>query len=251
MMFFKDNSSITIDCFTSSSVAYEYFPVTPSIEIKPTWWETLPTNFEVNESGTLRQKSATIKKCPGIFNLLKKGFMILNPAELSMEIKNIGGEFKFSYEFVGQNSRGHIDLHDHRQYLGVFNNKYLQAKITLPWLIQEKNGVEFLLSEPTWLMKDPLEYLIPPGILDFKYQNNINVNLFFELKESRIDISPGFPLTQLIPISDKKIKIKNHLISDEEYQKKFELSQPFGWISSYKKRKELINKKSKCPFRFL
>jgi hypothetical protein len=73
--------------------------------------------------------------------------------------------------------------------------------------------------------------------------------LFIELKESRINISPGFPLPYiLIPISDKKIKIKNHLITNEEYQKKFELSQPLGWTSFHRKRKEIIDRKSKCPF---
>jgi hypothetical protein len=79
-----------------------------------------------------------------------------------MQIKDVNGELKFTYKFVGPNPRSYVDLHDHRQYLGVFDNKYLQAKITLPWLIKEKKGVEFLLSEPTWSMKDPGEYLIPP-----------------------------------------------------------------------------------------
>jgi hypothetical protein len=250
-MFFRDNSKIVLDCFTNSSVAYEYFPISNTIENLPNWWKKLDTTFEVQHFGTLRNKSATIKKCPGIFNLFNKGFVVSTPSELSLEIKEENNQYKFNYEFVGPKTNCRIDLHDHRQYMGVFNDKFLQGKITLPWLIKETSGVDFTLMEPTWMMENPDNYCIPPGVLDFKYQNNININFFVEFKSSRIDIAAGTPLAHLIPLSDKKIKLKHHLVSDEEYEKLFTLSQPFGWVSSYKQRKELINKKSRCPFNFL
>lgn len=248
-MFFKDNSTITVDCFTNSAVAYEYFPISKSTDYKPKWWNNLSSDFEVNVENTLRNKSATIKKCPGITNLFNKGLIIPSYCDLSMEVNCEESGPTFNYEFVGVNPRSKIDLHDQRQYLGVFEDKYIQAKITTPWLIKEKTGVEFLLTEPTWFLSDPNQYLVPPGVLDFKYQNNININLFLKLETQRIDIQSGVPLAQIIPLSDKKIKLNNHLVSDEEYEKLFELTQPFGWISSYKKRKKILTKKS-CPFRF-
>ena len=248
-MFFRDNSIIVIDCFTNSSIAYEYFPISKFSEYRPKWWNNIPSSFDVDVPGTLRNKSATIKKCPGITNLFNKGFVIPSHCELSMEIKDNNGQPQFNYEFVEPNSKSKIDLHDQRQYLGVFDDNYIQAKIVTPWLIKEKTGVEFLLIEPTWFMDNPNTYTIPPGILDFKFQNNVNINLFMKFKTCRVDIQPGTPLAQIIPLSDKKIKLNTHLISEEEYQKMFDLTQPFGWVSSYKKRKKIINKKT-CPFKF-
>ena len=246
---FLDKSKIVLDCFTTCVKAYQYFPVSDASEYIPEWWKNLPKTYKVDIQNTMKSEAATMKTCPGVMNFFNKGFIVPLFSELSFQIKEESGKGSFYYEFAAQDKNAYIDLHDNRQYFGAFGNNYLQAKITLPWLITEKTGVNFLLLEPTWNMENPNSYMVPPGTLDFKYQNNINVNIFMEIKDIRVDIPPGFPLAHVIPLSDKKIKIKTHLVDDNEYSKLLSSCQPFSWIGSHRKRKYLIDKKNKCPFR--
>jgi hypothetical protein len=91
-----------------------------------------------------------------------------------------------------------------------------------------------------------------PGVIDFKYQHATNVN-FVAPRGKRFQMTAGMPLAQLIPLTDKEVDLRLHMIDptkidDLRIKNSF---YPF-FTGSYKKMKKLINEKeknkSKCPF---
>lgn len=247
MIFFK-KSKIVVDTFTCSSMAYEWFPIESAQKYIPEWWKKLPSSYELKNPSTLKDTALTIKKCPGVVDLFTTGFIMPLWTDLVMVLTP--EQNMFNYEFAARSPYWFIDLNEHRQYLNAFENKFLQAKITSPWCVKEKDGVQFTLLEPTWMMDDPNAVTIVPGILDFKYQNNINVNVFLKMSATgtRVDLKAGSPLAHFIPLSDKKVEVKNHLVSEQEYKNLNDAAQPFSFSRSFITRKKIINARSKCPF---
>lgn len=247
-MIFVKKSKIVIDAFTSSSTAYEWFPIDRTQKYIPEWWKKIPSSYKLENPSTLKDIALTIKKCPGVIDLFTCGFILPLWTDLVMVLTP--DQNMFNYEFASKSPNWFIDLNEHRQYLNAFSNKFLQAKITSPWIIKEKSGVKFTLIEPTWTMSNPNEFTVVPGMLDFKYQNNINVNVFLEMSSRgcRVDMRAGQPLAQFIPLSDKEIEVRNHLVSDQEYQQINEAAQPFSFMKSFVTKKKLIDGRKKCPF---
>jgi hypothetical protein len=78
-----------------------------------------------------------------------------------------------------------------------------------------------------------------------------NINIFLPKNNYEFEISIGQPLVHLIPLSDKNLKIKNHLVTQEEHIKMVNVVgvSYYGW----RKKMELIfrnekRKENKCPF---
>ena len=81
---------------------------------------------------------------------------------------------------------------------------------------------------------------ILPGVLNFKNQNTANINLFLERKNNKFLIEHNTPLIYCIPLSDAKLEIKNHLVSDQEFKHLSHLaSYNFSFTGTYKKEKSM------------
>jgi hypothetical protein len=91
-------------------------------------------------------------------------------------------------------------------------------------------------------------------VIDFKYQHSSNIN-FIAPRGRRFEMFAGQPLAHIIPLSDKNIEIKTHVImnNDLEGLKLLNNNYPF-FNRSHRKMKKIIDgqeAKSKCPFRKL
>jgi hypothetical protein len=121
----------------------------------------------------------------------------------------------------------------------------IHAKLNSYWFIKESTGVKFLVNEPTWnYLSSPISPKIVPGIFDFKYQRATNVNMFFQRKNLVYKFLAGTPMAHIIPLSDKNIEIKKHLVSYKEWLGSYTaLSFRDNRYARYKK---MID--GKCPF---
>ena len=76
MIFFFKKKKKVIDCFTSNQMVYEQFPIAKANEYIPDWYKKLNATYSTNVPNTLREKAATVKRCPGISNLFNEGFIL-------------------------------------------------------------------------------------------------------------------------------------------------------------------------------
>jgi hypothetical protein len=223
-------------------------PIVRASKTIPQWFRELP-NPELNfgktdeHEYTIKSKNFNIKHCYGFLELFKKGIVIENWADIS--IKSDYENFNYYYSSGPQ-----PEIHTRNQ-IGNGFSEYHHIKLVSPWRFIEKTGVKFLWFGAEWSL-DKLNIKILPGVINFDIISGINVNFMFPRIDNEFVVEIGQPLVHLIPISDKKLVFKNHLVDNNEFQK---LTIDSGHISFYGWKKVLeLRKRNKkrgtCPFGF-
>lgn len=241
---------IVIDCFTKYPYVKEYSPIQKSANFFPEWWKNLNSYYDFSNKNGVITKNSTIKKCNGLIDHYKTGFIVPIWSDLSIKVI----DESYSYQFSDRLSE--IHNHSRLQFESPVFDNLIHGKIITPWLMKEKTGIKFTLMQPLWNHIDLWDkLLIPPGLLNFSYQYGgmcPNVNFFIPKGEKEIFIAHGTPLVHIIPNSDNDIEIKNHLIDEKEYDNMTNnlFGKTITFTNKYKNQKRIIDKNKKCPFGF-
>ncbi len=237
--FFHRRKKIVVDCFTSNGFAFEYAPIVRGPKAFPNWWTKLPFSDPEDIDFSLEKKN--MRKCYGFLELYKRSIIIPSWTDIRFNVSPEKG-----YTWLKSAGPDPIE-HGKSQYEGGFND-YYHSKLTSPWMFKEKSGIHFLFTASTWNLEN-YDFLIPPGILEFNVNCATNVNILMPKK--KVDyifyIPTNKPLIHLIPISDSKIEIRNHLIDSDEMSRKFPAPATLRGIFPLL---DMKRKEKKCPFGF-
>jgi hypothetical protein len=239
--FFFRHRPIHLDCFTASVNAYKFAPIEPANRFIPDWWKAIPkthTNDGI-EMGTM-------KTCAGFIDLYGKGVMLPMWSELVVRLQEDG---YYQYNFGDLASSA--EFHNPAQ-VGTLLEKFsaIHLKIHSPWLFECKESVSWHFAHPVW-NQAAMDYCVLTGVVDYKYSTSTNINVLFRRTNNVVTFEHGDPLAHIIPLSERPLRIKNHLISQEEYDKKYSINKPISYRGGYYRKKKLIEaRESKCPFGF-
>ena len=180
--------------------------------------------------------NATLKRCPHVNQMLTTG--IIFPAWLQLNLKTFDQVDVCEVQTYPENVP--LIPHNPQDYAHHKPNMF-HGKVMSPWQIREKSGVEFIWTSPAWHQRDPLKYWTCPAITEFKYQHATIVNLMVPFN-SEIKVEVGDPWLHLIPLSDKRIKLKTELVTTQELAKLNSLMMGLG---SYQKFVNRMKRKGK------
>jgi hypothetical protein len=262
-MFFNfKKSKIVVDCFTYSPAAYELYKIRSAKVYYPEHIKKLEASVFLREQGTnIPVNYPTIKRCIAITDLYKNGFIIpfwmdfiCNPIE---HLQN-----KSALGTTDPMNQPNVTSHPQAQFPGILNN-YFHVKFRGTWHCVEKTGVQFLWNSTVWNINNDVEkYIIPPGVTNFKDQYETNLNIFFHKTSDRFTLTAGTPLIHIIPLSEKDVEIKCHLISQKEWGEKVPYPVDLPTIQDgtrlnrlrkdkeHAKELDQLETKGKCPFGF-
>mgnify|MGYP003343464255 CR=1 FL=1 len=249
--FFKKESDVLhLDAYTTDPVAYEYTPLVKTNKTIPQWWKDLPVVPGKDENGLPIRKGHNMKTCTGFIDLYKYGLVLeyWNDLVITVDPKK-GLGLQYGYEQSKKDSP-----HPQYQWGKGFPNHY-HLKLNSPWFIKEKTGADFLFCPAMW-SRDQIETpKIMTGVIAFKYQLQINVNMFFPIrsKSYKVKLTRGTPLIQIIPLCQKKINLESHLITQQEdsiLQRPYtpELAGNYPVKKRMFQRVEEREAEEKCPF---
>jgi hypothetical protein len=223
---FLKPSKITVDCFTTIPELVTLFPVVNSNNLLPDFWKTLPNTIEHNN-----RTVPTMKTCPGANGLYKQGFIM--PAWTDITIDTNQNKLTWFPDSIAA-------THPSQQWGDKGFSDYYHIKLYSPWAIKEKSGVKFLLTNTFW-HDSTFKPRIVNGLIEFKYQHHSNINMFVPklITPKIIKIPAGKELAQFIPLSDKRVDLKFHVINDNEMNAVY---NPFRFtdIGWYYKRKKIL-----------
>lgn len=271
-MFWFKKKKIVLDCFTADPFVYEYASIQPSVKYYPEWWTNLPLTVErdvLREWGLFKDKViksdfTTMKACRGLTGLYKNSFVIPFWGNLEFFIKNKDQKaYYWQDDFTKKlgTADKSVSFHPQLQYSGWVSDEYVHAKLISPWSLKTNRFVQFALVEPTWNKRELNDYTTLPGVLDFKYQHGININLMLKLEsvERNLLFEVGTPMAHIIPLSEENIELKNHLVSVDDFcrlmpserinYKGLISSKKYSRVRSFLQKHEERNK-PKCPFGF-
>lgn len=243
MIFLFKRKKIVLDCFTSNIGAYEYYPIDKLKDNVPNWFRELPNKYYQENDVSMSMPTSTIKSCPGVLEMFKSLATIRLHSDIIINTRPDG-----FWEYASPN-QGDLDIDSHNtQQYGVAFDDYIHLKFNMPWLIKEKLGVRFYFTQDYW---NNIQYMqnmhVSSGVVNFKHQNSTNINMFLNRERNTINIEAGQPLVSLIPMSECELVIKNHLVSETEWEQIHKAQvYPSKFIGKYNHRKSL----GKCPFGF-
>lgn len=223
-MFFR-KKEVVLDCYTTDPAIYKHAKITSGIKHFPEWWKELVpsgSNWQKvhkERSDFFGQK--TMKNCPGFVNLYKKSFVLPLWSDLRFYIPSKPIKNYFEYSFADEYSKA--DYHSHEQHNNHYSDDdYQHVKIISPWFLKCDSDIEWVSMPPVWETINNLESLkFLSGTLNFRHQNGTHVSLFIKKEEEDlyIDIPCNFPLAFYLPLTERKIKVKHHLVSESELKK--------------------------------
>jgi hypothetical protein len=243
MIFFFKKQKLVVDCFTYRQDIYKHNPIDYASKFYPSWWKNTPSSFK-NDF----YEASTIKKCSGIIDTYQKGFMIPLWNDFAFKVENK----KIFWTHADHESQ--CEAHDHRQWQTYADiNKYSNLKIISPWLMKCKNDINFYFTKPFWNHPLNTPYHILSGVSNMKYNHGTNILLMIDNhKDYDCTMEAGTPIVHIVPFTEKKLIIKNHLIDISEFEKmdseRWKLKK---FVGAYLKSVSNIKKQDKkCPFHF-
>jgi hypothetical protein len=222
--FFRRPSKIYVDCFTDIEELPKLFPVQYASERMPPFWKNLPTT--VPYGGPNR---GTMKTCPGVSSLYRTGFILQAWSDLWLSTE--GGQLAWEPKSAAES-------HNPSQWGDAIKNHH-HLKLVSPWRIREKTGVKFMFTNTLWHDED-FKPKVLNGIVEYKYQHTSSVNMIIPknmFPTSQI-LPAGKELAHIIPLSDKDVVIKMHVVSAQELQKL--QNWVFTFNGHYFKRKKML-----------
>ena len=236
--FFLSQKPVVLDVYVSDPNLIEHTPIQRASKFFPTWWKNIDSN----------EKLPTMRHCTGFVDLFKSSFVIPMWADAELTIEQEGNK-GISWQFY--DAATSIGVH-HSSQRGSYldDEKWQHAKIENPMYIHCNEEIKFLFQDACWNRENFDEYIIPSGILEFKYNHSININMMFKRKEDKYTLSlkHNQPLVYLTPLTDRKVKINYHLVPSAELRTK---ATKLAHTKTKKMEvaKDISNpSKSKCPF---
>ncbi len=244
-MFFKKNKELVLNFYTDHNGAYNFFKPKESKHFWPEWWKKLPRIIEDDIP------RSTMKTCDGFVRLYKNSLIIPLWSDLFVEIyKDENHQGGYNYQFADQISSA---VHHNREQFVDFLPGSVHLKIHNPWLITCDEEVNFLIMAPFWNHPNNTNLVICPGMVEFKYQVHCHINTFFLFNGDRstFTIEAGSPITQIIPITERPVVIKHHLLSRQEMLNLHHRTYSNSFfVHNYKRIKKIIQKeKLECPMK--
>jgi hypothetical protein len=252
-MFWFKPSEVTVDCFTSNPMLYHNYRIDRASKFFPDEIRQMPNHVELkanhNPNSVLTNKIPTIRLCVGLKDLFSHGYILPAWSDIKIEVNETGDVF-YTDSVSASAEKLTLQQHDRIQYgSGIYTDR-THVKLLCPWYLTEKSGVKFTWNMCDWHRTDTADDIrILSGILDFKYQHQLNVNAFIR-KGSMLSYNTGDPLVHMIPITDKKVNFKYHLVDEEEYRSLNRNTMIETSYSGHRKLKAHDATEKKCPFGF-
>jgi hypothetical protein len=223
-------------------------PIVRASKAFPDWWQRLtpyePTFYSTPENGHFLRKhhDMTARDCYAIVELYKKGIILENWSDISFKVEN------GLYHYWAADNTDPPQDHIREQLGGSFPNHY-HIKLVSPWAFREKTGAKFLWLGAEWSL-DKLEIKVLPGVINFDIISPVNVNFMFPMRNGTFTIPVGNPFVHIVPLSEKKLKVHNHLVTKPEFEKlRLTSDNPsfYGWRKVLQLRKR-NKERGTCPF---
>ena len=242
----EEKKEIVLHCYTDRAEVYNYSPVVEAKKKIPEWFKKIPGpgSKKIEDDN---YKTLNLKQCTGFIEYYKKGFMLPLWSDLAL---NIGARNSSDYSWQYSDKRSDITYHEPVQSNNNFDPLlYQHLKLVSPWQFHCDEDISFLAIEPGWQFNDLGTARILSGVIDFKYQSATHVNVFFtrEEKESRLIWKAGMPLYHFIPLTDRKITLKTHLVSHEHYSRIASKNSAISFVRHHEERKKILST-SGCPY---
>ena len=206
-----------LDFYTFDRTLRNLQPVTNKVD-NPSWWSKLKKFYEhFDVRSGIKTPVPTIKLCPGVADYIRNPIHLKLWTDIIFRVKPDG---RVTCIAPDNGAREHINTHAKDQTGPDLYPGRATVKLANPWAVQGSDRTRFMVTENHY-SEDLRQHgiIVSPGILNFYDQHSLNIFLVFPLKdeEYQVELKYGTVLATLHAMTDKPIKVENHLVNMEEY----------------------------------
>jgi len=245
-LFKKD---VVLHCYTDKPDVYNFSSVKEAKNFIPEWWKRIPKHYRLPTMGLAGPDLNTMKSCSGFTDLYRQGFMLPMWSDCEVVVGETGSDaFRYEYSNGYSIAQSHPETQRGTQYP---TRDYLHLKFESEWRLMCEEDVDFLLTAPVWNYDAPESLIVLPGVLNFKYQSSLNINVLFKRKATaeKYLVPFGMPIAHLVPLTERKLVIKTHLVSSETLKRINSITTYTTFAGKHSNNKRIL-KASGCPFHF-
>lgn len=241
MLFFSNRSNLHLDCFTKRQEVFDYAKIESATNFLPKWWKDLPKTRITDNFLPL----PTMKTCVGMVDYYKLGLIYPLWSDISFLV---GSKTEPNFKWNFADGISDADIHPTFQRGGYLPpEEYQHVKLYSPWLLTCKEDLNWSMTQPTWNFDALGQIHIVPGLMNFNYIPQPNINIFLRRGDESYSflIKHGQPMMHILPMSNKKIVLHHHLVDEKEYAK---INYKVPRLSFNNNFRKFLNIKNKCPF---
>ena len=220
---FQKKKPIKIEFVSRIKGVAEMFPILEASQYKRKWVNTAMANYKENRQEM--QKQTHVVRCPGIFSLLKRGYIITSWCDVSITTKK--GQEGFDWKLpMKADHEGMYDvppidaqLDDLAKWIPKREGQISTlVKINSPLNVIAPKGVKLLMLPVPY--PDQFDFDCSMGILDPAESIELNVQLNWHKEDGEVIIKAGTPLAYLIPLydSEREVEIINRDATEKELE---------------------------------
>jgi hypothetical protein len=234
-MIFSRKRPIILECFTDRKDVYELSKIDYAYRFFPDYIKSMK---EVHVRNSIFEVS-TLKNCVGLHMLYHHGFILPLWSDLFIQVKDAGHKWHFA-DGVSQ-----AESHDPEQFKELSKDMY-NLKLVSPWRIKTNSDINWVLNMPMWSHLYATQHKILPAVVNFKEQHNTNINMLIHWQPcNEFYIHHKTPMLHFVPLSDRPIKFKYHLVDKLKYDT---LKTPrLKFINNFPYIKKLKNENNTNP----
>ncbi len=216
-MFWFKPKKIVVDCFTYHPMVAEKYDIRRSSKSVPDWWKGLKHAVDIPTSYGIARPSPTLKSCTGFLGIFQQSWTLPLWTDMILSVKEDG---TYNYLFPRPMEQPEtVASHPPYQY-GFSMADRVHVKLSPPWTVWEKTGVSFGFFGAEWsLLNDLPSVRVVPGIVNYKDQHGVAINFFVDKKEANINFVAGTPMVYLVPLTEKRVEFKTHVVTNKEWDR--------------------------------
>lgn len=210
-----------------SSAVNTLYPIIPSSKLNRNWISEEQKNYKERKSkcpfgkiniASLRSSPIhSITKCPAIHSIMNQGLIVRAPADFYVHTNGDGSTILPQCMNVVPHIE-YVVTHEEEVSSWLLDsskdntlNKIL--KINTPWRITTNDDdIIFLVTKVPFVNES--RFTAVQAIMDPKIAFEVNIQLFWHVKEGDITVKAGTPLCQYIPISRSLLSSLSYICDD-------------------------------------
>lgn len=236
-MFF--NKTIDVHLYTKHKFIHEFAKPKTGLSTAPKWFQKLRTkkvNF-IPESN--------LKACPAFPDYYKRVIQLPLWSDLALQV---GPKGDASYQWQFSDGLSVIRTHP-STLLGNYrlDTEVQHFLIEGPWVVECNNPVSFMVCQPSWQNFEFPTLSTCQGVINLHKQFTLSSQIYITRTDEtqNIFMEHGTPLLDLVPLTEKKIKVHTHF-DVKKHAELISYTPRVKFTGGYNYKQAALKK---CPYR--
>jgi hypothetical protein len=207
-----------ITFFTTVDGVQDVYPIIRAKDYRPNWITSAKDSYikRKQKAEAENERFTHIYRCPGIFDLMSKGFIVPMMWDVIVETNGDGESFSWAVPSgelgIMASTNKVVEGHMARSIAETLPKRpgYLKSlvKFNSPWHIVAPPDVKFIIIAVPYPDPEDAIFEQVPGILDPGLSTELNPQGYWKILNGKHTVRAGTPMFQIIPLTDEEFELE-------------------------------------------